>query len=635
MLECGKEPLLTKRAESVEAPLKTREKKEKAKKRKNRTSPEMTLIHHLFGRYGIKRQLYFIYLTALFVPVTMLGVFLIMNTNGLLKNYYSDMVASDNLRLKSIFFEITTQIYNMSENVCKDEKLEDLLGMDYASERAFIEDADEYINENGYLYNYAEVEELIIYTDNPSAADHRIFRRMGEDGQAEDWFVQASERSSVIWMPLARTDKYGNLYWNLCLVRRIPQQSGGYHAVLVIKISDNYLRTRVESSDYATIVSTDNAQIVYASDRSLYGEPMHLDVDYEDAHFSYADDMMVGGKRSIVNISTLNMYQSESRIYICTLNPYAYDDIYRIVRTCVLIVLTAILLPGIMVWVFTRYFTTRVELLRGEMHKASRGDYNITADFRGKDELSEAFADLQVMVEKIQEKEAAMYQSQIGEKELMNKQQEMEFKMLASQINPHFLYNTLETIRMNAFAAGDREVATAIKLLGKSLRYVLENTGTASTTLEKEMNYIETYIRIQKLRFGSRIDYQLVVDDSICLKDYQILPLLLQPIVENAILHGLEEKEGGGKVVVHIYLDEDLHIDISDNGCGMELEQVRRLRNSILVRNPEIKSSIGLYNINQRIKLCYGSRYGMSIGSAPGQGTMISLVIPAITDSAM
>lgn len=595
----------------------------------------MTLIHHLFGRHGIKRQLYFIYLIALFVPVTMLGIFLVINTRNLLKNYYSDMVASDNLRLKAIFFEITTQMYNMSENVCNDEQLSRVLGTDYRDERAFIANADDFINANGYLYNYAEVEELTIYTDNPSICDHRLFGQAQGDGQTEDWFLQASERSSVLWMPLERKDKYGNSYWNLCLLRKIPLTNDQYHAVLVIKISDNYLRTRVENGEYATIVCADNGQIVYASDRSLYGQPMHIDVDYDDAHFAYADDLTVDGQRSIANISTLNMYQSESRIYICSLNPHAYDDIYRIVRVCVLIVLTAILLPGMMIFVFTRYFTTRVDLLREEMHKASHGDYNIMADFRGKDELSEAFADLQVMVEKIQEKEAAMYQSQIVEKELMNKQQEMEFKMLASQINPHFLYNTLETIRMNAFAAGDREVATAIKLLGKSLRYVLENTGTASTTLEKEMNYIETYIKIQKLRFGSRINYKITIDEPVRLKDYQILPLLLQPIVENAILHGLEEKDTGGMVVVHIYLEEDLHIDISDNGCGMELNQVRKLRNSILVRNPEIKSSIGLYNINQRIKLCYGSRYGMSISSVPGQGTMISLVIPAITDSAM
>ena len=603
----------------------------RTEKRKKHASPDMTLIHHLFGRHGIKRQLYFIYLIALFVPVTMLGIFLVINTRNLLKNYYSDMVASDNLRLKAIFFEITTQMYNMSENVCNDEQLSKVLGTDYPDERAFITDADDFINGNGYLYNYAEVEELMIYTDNPSICDHRLFQQAQGGGQTEDWFLLASERSSVLWMPLERKDKYGNSYWNLCLLRRIPLINDQYHAVLVIKISDNYLRTRVENGEYATIVCADNGQIVYASDRSLYGQPMHIDVDYDNAHFAYADDLTVDGQRSIANISTLNMYQSESRIYICSLNPHAYDDIYRIVRVCVLIVLTAILLPGMMIFVFTRYFTTRVDLLREEMHKASHGDYNIMADFRGKDELSEAFADLQVMVEKIQEKEAAMYQSQIVEKELMNKQQEMEFKMLASQINPHFLYNTLETIRMKALTAGDKEAATATKLLGKSMRYVLENTGASYTTLEEALKHVDAYMEIQHLRFGDRIQYKKEVEEGLELAQYSVLPLLIQPMVENAIIHGLDEE--GGTIILSVYRKmmadrKLLMIDVDDDGRGMSEENLNKLRRDIEVRDPGRSRSIGLYNINQRMRLHYGDGYRVHIYSEPGRGTRVRLIIP-------
>lgn len=103
--------------------------------------------------------------------------------------------------------------------------------------------------------------------------------------------------------------------------------------------------------------------------------------------------------------------------------------------------------------------------------------------------LSEAFADLEVMVQKIKEKDALMYKTILNEQELVNEQQKMEFKMLASQINPHFLYNTLETIRMKAYTAGDKEVATAIKLLGKSMRYVLEDSGTAFTSLQDELKF--------------------------------------------------------------------------------------------------------------------------------------------------
>ena len=425
------------------------------------------------------------------------------------------------------------------------------------------------------------------------------------------------------------TDKYGNEYWNLCLVRKIPLVNSAYNSVLVIKISDNYLRTRIENSGYVIMASVDQAGCFYSSIRDLYGKPQGVNIDFEEDYFSYTGDENVEGKNHLTSVSTMHLYKSDSKIYITSLDLHAYENIKRILWTCVMILGVAVILPGILIHFFTDYFTGRVNTLREEMHKASTEDYDIIPIFRGQDELSEAFADLQTMVQMIKEKDAKMYQAMINEKELLNEQQVMEFKMLASQINPHFLYNTLESIRMKAFTAGDREVATAIKLLGKSMRYVLENTGTVFTTLDKELDYIETYITIQKLRFGDRVNYSLQVQEKLELGEYRILPLLLQPIVENAILHGLEDKEGSGQISVCVSADEEnLHIIIRDNGKGMTEEELEQVRKKLQAENPELKTSIGLYNINERIKLCYGKEHGIRIESVLSKGTDIFIDLP-------
>ena len=141
--------------------------------------------------------------------------------------------------------------------------------------------------------------------------------------------------------------------------------------------------------------------------------------------------------------------------------------------------------------------------------------------------------------------------------------------MLSSQINPHFLYNTLETIRMKAFKAGDREVATAIKLLGKSMRYVLENTGTTVTTLNREIEHVETYLAIQELRFGNKFKSYFVIGEGIDVENIFVLPLMLQPIVENAILHGFENMGETSRLLILVRKDgEWLNIRIEDNGKG-------------------------------------------------------------------
>jgi len=248
------------------------------------------------------------------------------------------------------------------------------------------------------------------------------------------------------------------------------------------------------------------------------------------------------------------------------------------------------------------------------------------------EELTEAFEDLLVMVKNIQAMEAAQYEAEIKEQNILNEQQKMEFKMLASQINPHFLYNTLETIRMKAFTAGDKEVATAIKLLGKSMRYVLENTGTTDTTLQAELDHIIIYLKIQQLRFGDRVNYETHIREGMNLEEYRVLPLLLQPIVENAIVHGLEAKEKDGKVRFSIYtMDDVVYVDVSDNGCGMDEEMLRTVMTKVQdYTKKRRKSSIGLYNINRRIKLNYGEQYGLDIQSTPGEGTTVRVTFPAI-----
>ncbi len=590
-----------------------------------------------FKNYNIRKQLYSIYILAICLPITIIGAFLLINTSRLLTNYHKDLLESDNMRVKTILFEITTQIYNMSREISSDENLGKILAQSDLSEN----DINTYINKitlvDKYIYNYAELEEVIIYTDNPCLHRYKQITPVDEATAGSDWYQKALNQASVFWVPMRTEDKFGNSYWNLCLVQRMPLVNTDNHAVLVMKVSDNYFKTRVSSGAYMTMLSVDDDPIFFSTERDTYGTEQKIPIDYEESYFQFQGNVGFDGKRYIANVSTLHMYQSDSKVYICIMNDKAYQNIRNIIAVCLMIIVLAILIPGFIIHFFTDYFTERILTLRKAMHRASLEDYDISESVLGDDEISGAFADLEIMVQRIKEKDAQVYEVLINEKELINEQQVMEFKMLASQINPHFLYNALETIRMKAFTAGDKEVATAIKLLGKSMRYVLENTGTRFTNLENELNHIETYLAIQKLRFGEKFEYKLEVAEDVNLGRYDILPLLLQPIVENAILHGLEEVESGGEIKVKIYKQQDenvnLWIEISDNGSGMEEAELQSLLENIEIYNPERSASIGLYNINQRMRLCYGDEYGIRIISGPKEGTCVKMWLPLCTNT--
>ncbi len=590
------------------------------------------LKFHFRKLTNIRQQLYTIYFAALFLPIMIIGIFLLMNTYTLLANYHRDLLESDNLRVKNVLFEITTQVYNISENLIFDENIKEILSTDYEQRTNLIQKAGNLTVVDNNAQNHAEIEGIEIYTDNPTFTDYKQFYKTDEDIQKSDWYQKAISQSSVFWIPMTTTDKYGNEYWNLSLVRRIPLTDAEYNAVLVIKISDNYLRTRINSQEYAAMVSVNEGEVFFNSDRSQYGIKQKVSIDYDENYYQYTGTKKINGVTYFVDVSTLNLYQSDSRLYICTMNDQGYVSIKRILTICVLILAVAILIPGIIIHYFTEYFTSRVLILRKAMHQASNEDYDIRSFIQGEDEISEAFSDLEIMIQNIKKKDADMYEAQINKAELLNEQQVMEFKMLASQINPHFLYNTLETIRMKAFKANDREVARAIKLLGKSMRYVLENTGTSFTTLSKELEHIKVYLDIQKLRFTDKFDSEIEVMEDIDPGKLLIPPLLLQPVVENAILHGLEEKEKEG--LIHILVrkqlgeEELLCIEVSDNGNGMTEEALAFLQSTIEENDISRNKSIGLYNINQRIKLTYGQKYGVKISSNIEEGTRVSLFIP-------
>lgn len=589
-----------------------------------------------FNRYKIKRQLYQIYTVVVVVPILLIGAFLIACIYHLMIDSHTDLLRSDSYRVRNIIFDLTRELYGISKDISFDGGVRGILAKEFESRQDYVSAVDENEILSSYAQTYAQISKIEIYTDNPYLTNYKQFVRVDENVAETVWYQQALEKTGVFWRAIPWKDGYRDAVWDLCLVKGIPLINSPYHAVLVIHIDINYLQIWTDSTEYESVMSVDRGSVFYATDAGKLGKAMPLAVNYEEPYFRYNGIEKVDGQTCFAEIVTLHAYQSRSRIYLCSLDKKGYKNIQEIMLICVLITLTALVIPGILIHIFTNYFTDRVMLLRQEMHKVSNQDYELIPAFRGKDELSEAFGDLQIMVENIKEQEARAFEAQIKEQELLIRQQEMEFKMLASQINPHFLYNTLETIRMRAFSAGDKEVAKAIKLLGKSMRYVLENIGTSFTTLAEELHHVDEYIEIQQLRFGERIGYQRRIEEGIDPEDYHILPLLLQPMVENAIVHGLDEIEEGGLVKVSIYRrtpdeagEEFLIIDVEDNGCGMTEEALGRLRRDIEIRDMSRSKSIGLYNINQRMKLHYGEGYRVHVYAEPGKGTRVRLVLPA------
>lgn len=211
------------------------------------------------------------------------------------------------------------------------------------------------------------------------------------------------------------------------------------------------------------------------------------------------------------------------------------------------------------------------------------------------------------------------------------RKKEAELEALQSQINPHFIYNTLEAIRMTAVMNDDHEVSSMTQLLGKLLRYGI-GTGMETVPLAKEFEHLSMYVELLNYRYGNKFILKLP-DDSVDL-DMPIMKLLFQPIVENAVYHGLDDSKSTMGIVISYRFEGTDHVfTVRDNGAGMNPETLERLRYRLLHGGPSSgKRGIGLRNVNERLKLLFGQTYGIGIASSPGEGTLVTVRFPAVTE---
>lgn len=585
-----------------------------------------------FIKPKVRQQIVLICMLSTFIPLFIVGLFSIMQARKQMSEQYESQVTAAALRINSTLFDITSSLYTSCDNLINRNYLRILLGSDFNTSR----DRQYYDLVSDSLAtmhtNTAAIASIMIYTNNPNIPSNSNIVSVNADYSGMEWSDQIGNKALNSWQCLTGEDSWHNKVYELSIIRRIGINSTKYSAYLILSIDYNYLKNRLLDSEYNIMASVDNEPTFYSSDKTWLQKQIPFPSDFNNNYYKYTGPLVIDSKKQLANIVTFLPYKTYNKFYICVSDPNAYSRLNRITLIYVVILITATLFPILLTILYSSYFNTRVQTLKNAMHQVSQGDYNIMKLFKGDDELTEIFKDLKATVQKISENEANFYQSQIVEQQLINKQQQMEYKMLASQINPHFLYNTLETIRMQALSTGNKDVIASIKLLGRSMHYVLENTGTDSTTLAKELEYVEVYLSIQKLRFGNRVNYTIQHSEDIDLNDYKILPLLLQPIVENAVIHGLERNTMNGQIIISISKTTDalLIIKITDNGNGMNTERLKELNNRINSASLDSTSSIGLYNINQRIKLLYGAEYGITFTSQLNEGTTVTLIIPAI-----
>lgn len=296
------------------------------------------------------------------------------------------------------------------------------------------------------------------------------------------------------------------------------------------------------------------------------------------------------------------------------------------IKLSITVVAISVLLAFLIIYSFSSLFSRRLLHLSRHINRVSTGDFDTTLKIDGKDEIALLARQFNSMVRSINDLMYEVQESNAQNSLLEQKQNDIRFKMLASQINPHFLFNALEAIRMEAHMKGQVEIARVVRLLGKMMRSNLE-VGRSKILLSQELEVVRCYLDIQQFRYEERLKYQFTVDPAV--ESLYMPPLLIQPLVENAVIHGLDNKMEGAFVTVEVVqVGDHAKFTITDNGVGISPIQLEELLNTLERKEEREGERIGLRNVHDRLKLSYGAECGLTIESRPNVGTVIFFCIP-------
>ena len=420
-------------------------------------------------------------------------------------------------------------------------------------------------------------------------------------------------------------------YADLAYIKRIrytgADNSGSTAAYLVIYFSSDPLTLALkpsENQDQAVNYIVNERENIIASSNKQLSSTYFMSHERLNSLIGKEDTFV---KRRVLNTEIYTSYYSINEtdwklVSIIPAAPLMRHGQIMIMEYIGTYALALIFALGISCFI-SRSISARLRNVIRKMERTNHTKVHKLHDAEGKDEIGDFVITYNHMADQINQ----LIERQ---KKAAEKLKTSEFNALQAQINPHFLYNTLDMINWMALDGQTDKVSDAILSLSQFYKLTLSRKNTIDS-VEREIEHVSLYVKLQNMRFSDRIEFIADVPDTIM--DHEIPKLTFQPIVENAILHGIFEKENkSGTIVITAWEEDgDIVFLISDDGIGMDEETCKHLLDDRKIFMPKDKgSNIGIYNTHQRLKLLYGNSYGLHYESTLGAGTEVTVRIPAI-----
>ena len=451
------------------------------------------------------------------------------------------------------------------------------------------------------------------------------------DLSTQEWYTNAVDNYNQYCLSSSHVQHVikGQRPWVITLSREVHNFYGTGNSDGVVFIDLNYSaiselcdQNSIGDKGYVFILDQNGNIVYHPSQQQLYNE---LQTENIDIVMNADTDTVVTGEGDDEKIYTLARSETTGWTIVGCMNMAELlksskeaNNIY--VMTAIVLVVIAMLISSFI----ARSITLPIQKLRDSMERVQEGDFKAADDLviPSQNEIGSLTTSFNVMTHKIED----LMAQNVHEQELKRKS---ELKALQSQINPHFLYNTLDSIIWMIRSEEYDGAGEMVSLLAKFFRISLSQ-GKDMITLEKELEHASSYLAIQNIRFKDKFEFHVDADPE--LLKYFCPKLSIQPLLENAIYHGMDGMYEDGEIEIRIYeKNGDIKIDVSDNGPGMTQEKIDYIMHNKVVSSKR-GSGIGVCNVNERIQLIYGKNYGITISSELDEGTVATITIPKMEE---
>lgn len=580
----------------------------------------------------LRNKFLIIYLLCVFIPILVSNFVFYQVTSENVRNQRMEDIQRTLEQIRNEFRAEVEDVVSVAFRLHIDYNVNAVLETEFASPFDYIDTYESYFRNilSNYTPIYNSVQNIKIFVNNPTLLHSGVIGQLSDDVKQTDWYLQLLETTGT--QPILvrtqgddrlPTDRQEGVRDTFSIIQRMDYINNIDKFEKILKID-----MRPSAVDRVFNNLTFNGDVYLLNDRGEIEYATNPAVNWKSETLTFAELERPEDSIEFETVYTDVRYLRDWRIVGVVSGEEVYRDVRRSRELVVWIAAFNLIFATTIIFWITRSMHVRLGNILKHMKKVKNEQFVTMPEAETRDEIGQLHGEFNRMTTQLKSLIDDVYKADIQRKALEIERRKAQLNALQSQINPHFLFNALETIRMRSLMKNETETAKIIHNMAKLFRSSL-TWKKDRVTVAEEIDFILCFLEIQQYRFGDRLEFRLEADPQA--RQVLIPKMVFLPFVENASIHGIEPLKHGGRIDIRFRLLPDgfLEFTVSDNGAGMSRKQVETIY-GYLDKEEEIGERIGVQNVIYRLKMLYGGKFHLFIDSEPGRGTLVRIAVPAV-----